>query len=66
MRRGCISLGTIKCDNCERLIPYPNRYMLMENKNGDSVHLCATCCLDQGLGKYAPKKDSSEVEFIID
>jgi len=66
MRRGCISLGTIKCDDCKRSIPYPERYLLTEDKDGVSVHLCSGCCLDKGLAKFASKKDGSEVEFIID
>ena len=34
MRRGCISLGEVKCDKCGRIIPYPDRYLAVEEKKG--------------------------------
>ena len=34
MRRGCISLGEIKCDECGKPIPYPDRYLAVNEKGG--------------------------------
>ena len=30
MRRGCISLGDVQCDECHRIIPYPERYLVID------------------------------------
>jgi hypothetical protein len=30
VKRGCISLGNIKCDECQRTILYPERYLSIE------------------------------------
>ena len=41
MRRGCISLGEVKCDICRRTIPYPERYLVVDEEDGvevESVH----------------------------
>ena len=34
MRRGCISLGEIQCAECHRVIPYPERYLAIDEKGG--------------------------------
>ena len=34
MRRGCVSLGEIKCDECQNVIPYPDRYLAVDEKDG--------------------------------
>ncbi len=34
MRRGCISLGEVKCDECHRTLPHPERYLAIEVKDG--------------------------------
>jgi hypothetical protein len=34
MRRGCVSLGEIKCDECKNVIPYPDRYLAVDEKDG--------------------------------
>ena len=37
MRRGCISLGEVHCDGCHRVIPYPERYLVIDEKKGIEV-----------------------------
>ena len=52
MRRGCISLGNVKCDICNNEIPYPERYLVTDEKDGKetdvagegtSVRYCVKC-----------------------
>ncbi len=49
MRRGCISLGHVVCDICSKTIPYPERYLAIDEKdgveveNGATVHYCIDC-----------------------
>lgn len=51
MRRGCISLGNIKCDKCHCTIPYPERYLFLEETKGVNQTLCVECCEKMGLVK---------------
>ena len=51
MRRGCMSLGEVKCDICQRTIPYPERYLVVDEEGGvevetgEAVHYCIECAL---------------------
>ena len=36
MRRGCISLGNVQCDECHRTIAYPERYLAVDEKDGSA------------------------------
>jgi len=40
MRRGCISLGNIQCDECHRTISYPERYLIIEEAEGATLRRC--------------------------
>ena len=42
MRRGCVSLGEVKCDECHNTIPYPDRYLAMEEEKSAEVEDAAT------------------------
>jgi len=37
MRRGCISLGEIQCDECHRIIPHSERYLAIDEEDGIEV-----------------------------
>jgi len=65
MRRGCISLGNIKCEECQRLIKYPERYMYLEESDGKSVTLCLDCCESKGLLKDENHSRSDEPLFDL-
>ena len=65
MRRGCISLGQVKCDNCGQVIPYPERYLAIEEKEGVEVeegeegktsYYCVECALKKGYAHYKVEK----------
>ena len=63
MRRGCISLGNIKCDQCGRAIPYPERYLFVEGE-GNKPTLCMDCCQKKHMVK--PENDKEGAELLFD
>jgi len=70
MRRGCISLGEVKCDECKRTIPYPDRYLAVEEKkgkemeDGETAHYCVECCLKKGYAHYKEEKGEKVLTFF--
>lgn len=61
MRRGCISLGEVKCDKCERVLPIYARYLMVEEDKsgketdkGKVMTYCVSCAQKKG---YAVEKD---------
>ena len=65
MRRGCISLGDIQCDECQRTMSYPERYLLIEEeKEGAVLHLCVDCCLSKGYARYTEDKGQRVLTFF--
>jgi hypothetical protein len=61
MRRGCISLGEVKCDKCRRVLPIYARYLVVEEddggkevEKGSQKMYCAGCAQKKG---YATEKD---------
>ena len=70
MRRGCISLGEIKCDDCGRAIPYLERYLTIderdgaEDETGTTVHYCVDCCLKKGYARYRAEKGEQILTFF--
>ncbi len=65
MRRGCISLGNIKCDGCHRSILYPERYLSLEEEKGKSQTLCMDCCQAKGLVKPGSEKEDADILFDL-
>ena len=64
MKRGCISLGQISCDECKRLIPYPERYLGMETEDGKSVRLCIECATEKKLTSKKTEKGEEILTFF--
>ena len=70
MRRGCISLGNIQCDECHQTIPYPERYLAVNEKNGveddegETAHYCVDCCLKKGYARYITEKGEEILTFF--
>ncbi len=61
MRRGCISLGEVKCDKCQRVLPIYARYLMVEEddsgkeaEKGTLKTYCVSCAQKKG---YAAEKD---------
>jgi hypothetical protein len=66
VRRGCISLGNIKCEQCHRLILYPERYLFLEEAGkGKGMTLCMDCCQAKGLVKAESSKEDAESLFDL-
>jgi hypothetical protein len=63
VRRGGISLGDINCDGCQRPIPYPERYLLIEEE-GKLSCLCTDCCLSKGYARYTEEKGERVLTFF--
>ena len=70
MRRGCLSLGNIQCDECHNTIPYTERYLAITEKDGVEVeegetsHYCVDCCLKKGYARYVTEKDEERLTFF--
>jgi hypothetical protein len=70
MRRGCISLGEIKCDECGNPIPYPDRYLAIDEKGGvedeegETRRYCLECCLKKGYAHYKEEKGERVLTFF--
>ena len=58
MRRGCISLGTVKCDECARKIVYPERYLVIDDENGKAAKYCVQCSETKGFLKDKPDAEA--------
>ena len=70
MRRGCISLGEVKCDECLRTIPYPERYLAIEEKNGtedeegETHRYCVACSFKKSYAHYKVEKGEQVLTFF--
>ena len=70
MRRGCISLGEVSCDDCHRIIPYPERYLAIDEEGGVEVEkgktsrYCVDCCLKKGYAHYKVEKGERILTFF--
>lgn len=70
MRRGCISLGHVLCDVCGKTIPYPDRYLAIDEKDGievedgPTVHYCVDCALKKGYATYREEKGEKILTFF--
>ncbi|MBI2850708.1 MAG: hypothetical protein HYX80_06675 [Chloroflexi bacterium] len=63
MRRGCISLGDVRCDQCGRPVPHSERYLAVEEEGGvesdkgKTVRYCVECAVKKGYASYRQEKD---------
>jgi len=64
MRRGCTSLGDVQCDECQRPIPYPERYMVIDDEKGTASRICVDCCLKKGYARYTVDKGQQVLTFF--
>ena len=70
MRRGCISLGNVKCDVCGRAVAYPDRYLAVdeeggvESDTGKTVRHCVDCALKKGYAQYKVEKGEKVLTFL--
>jgi Zn-finger protein len=70
MRRGCISLGEVQCDVCQCTIPYPERYLAVDEEDGvevekgNTVRYCIQCALKKGYARYKEIKGEMVLTFF--
>ena len=70
MRQGCISLGEIRCDSCQRTVPHSERYLAVDEENGAEVesgkisHYCVDCCEKKGYAEYREEKGEQVLTFF--
>lgn len=72
MRRGCLSVGTVSCDICKRKIPYPERYVMVDEdakgaeveKGGKSVRYCIEDAQKKGYAHYKEIKGEMMLTFL--
>ena len=70
MRQGCISLGKIQCDGCHNIIPYTERYLLVDEEDGIEVEsgkkacYCVNCSLEKGYARYREEKNERVLTFF--
>jgi len=64
MRRGCTSLGDVQCDECQRSMPYPERYMVIDDEKGTISRICVDCCLTKGYARYTEEKGQQVLTFF--
>lgn len=64
MRQGCISLGQVKCGDCHRIIPYPERYLAVDEERGATLRLCIECSLKRGYARYKVERGETILTFL--
>jgi len=64
MRRGCISLGNVQCDDCRRIIPHSKCYLILEETDGTTLRLCVDCSLKKGYAYYKQEKGEQVLTFF--
>ena len=70
MRRGCTSLGEIRCDECRKVIAHSARYLVIDEEKGAEVekgkimHYCVPCSIDKGYARYKEEKDGRVLTFF--
>jgi hypothetical protein len=74
MRRGCLSQGLATCDKCDKPIPYPKRYLVVDEdgkgkeveQGGKSVRYCIDCALIKGYAHSRETKGQIIITFLPD
>ena len=64
MNRGCIAVGEIRCNNCQRLIEAGERYLLLEEKEGEKSCFCVECSVAKGYAAYVKEKGEEVLTFF--
>ena len=70
MRRGCISLGNVQCDDCHRPIPYLDHYLVIDEQDGieaetgEMLRYCVDCCLKKDYASYRMEKGERIFTFF--
>jgi len=63
MRRGCISLGDVECDECHQSVPHSERYLIIEDDDTE-LQLCVDCSLKKDYARYKVDKGEQILTFF--
>ena len=68
MRRGCITIDEIKCDNCKKTVEPGERYLLIEDSTDESIkkRYCVNCCLKKKYASYVTEKGEKVLTFFTE
>jgi len=64
VNRGCVAVGEIRCDNCQRLIEPGQRYLIVEEKEGEKSDFCVECSVAKGYAAYVKEKGEEVLTFF--
>jgi hypothetical protein len=71
MRRGCISLGDVKCGECGRVLPIYARYLMIEEDEagkeadkGTTKIYCVNCAQKKGYSTVKEEKGEKSLTFF--
>ena len=70
MRRGCVSLGEVQCDECHNTIPATERYLAIDEKDGvadeegETRRYCVDCSLKKNYAHYKVEKGERILTFF--
>lgn len=63
MIRGCIVIGDLNCDGCNRTVEHGEQYLLIE-EDKKQTRLCTNCALKRGYARYIKEKGEKILTFF--
>lgn len=68
MRRGCIAIGVLTCNMCNRSIEHGERYLLLEKdgEDSDKERICMDCCLNNSMAAHVIEKGEKVLTFFTE
>lgn len=64
MRRGCITVGEVRCESCQRVLEYGERYVVLDDDEGKEHRFCLNCSLSGGYASYKTDKEGQVITFF--
>ena len=67
MSRGCIAIGVLTCNMCNRSIEHGERYLLIEKEDtADKERICIDCCLSNNMAVHVIEKGEKVLTFFTE
>lgn len=63
MIRGCLVIGELECDGCQRTMEHGEQYLLIE-ENKKKTRLCVQCSLEKGYARYVKERGEKILSFF--
>jgi len=64
MRCGCIAIGKVQCDSCQKVLEYGERYLALDSEEGKKQRFCVECCLRLGYASHKIEKGEETITFL--